>query len=92
LPVLETIELHGQLRRSGVTVGALIVNKRMPTGLAEFLDTRREQEERHLQTLSQALPGIPRQDLVLVAHDVVGVKALEVFARQLGPVLRPESP
>ncbi|OGT73906.1 MAG: arsenic-transporting ATPase [Gammaproteobacteria bacterium RIFCSPLOWO2_02_FULL_57_10] len=83
LPVLETIELHDQLRRTGVKVGGLIVNKRLPDGLGEFLTERRVQEEVHLATLKQALPDLPRQDLTLVAHDVVGLEALERFARSL---------
>lgn len=84
LPVLETIALHDQLRRSGVTVGGLVVNKRSPEGMGEFLAERRIQEEVHLGTLTEALPNIPRQDLTLVAHDVVGLGALERFAVSLG--------
>lgn len=80
LPVLETIELHRQLERTGVNVAALIVNKRMPVGVNAFLDERHRQEELHLATLAQALSGIPRQDLQLAAQDVVGLKALESFA------------
>lgn len=83
LPVLETIQLHEQLRRTGVTIGGLVVNKRLPDGLGDFLAERRVQEEVHLATLTEALPGLPRQDLTLVAHDVVGVKALERFATSL---------
>lgn len=83
LPVLETIELHDQLRRTGVKVGGLIVNKRLPDGLGDFLTERRVQEEVHLATLREALPDLPRQDLTLVAHDVVGLEALERFARAL---------
>ncbi|MDP1931267.1 MAG: ArsA family ATPase [Gammaproteobacteria bacterium] len=83
LPVLETIELHDQLRRTGVKVGGLIVNKRLPDGLGDFLTERRTQEEVHLATLKEALPELPRQDLTLVAHDVVGLEALERFAKSL---------
>ncbi len=83
LPVLETIQLNGQLQRSGVKVGALIVNKRLPDGLGEFLTERRTQEEIHLATLADALPHLPRKDLTLVAHDVVGLEALERFAKTL---------
>src|SRR5699024_8972399 len=32
LPVLETIELHRELTRTGLDVGALVVNKRSPAG------------------------------------------------------------
>lgn len=83
LPVLETIELNAQLERSGVRVGALIVNKRLPDGLGDFLTERRIQEEIHLATLTEALPRLPRKDLTLVAHDVVGLSALERFALTL---------
>lgn len=83
LPVLETIELERLLKRTHVSVGALIVNKRMPPGKSEFMDERKAQEEKHLQVLKRALPSIPRQDLFLVAHDVVGLKALELFAKEL---------
>ena len=37
----------------------------------------------HLGTLTEALSNIPRQDLTLVAHDVVGLEALERFAVSL---------
>ena len=83
LPVLETIELNAQLERSGVRVGGLIVNKRLPDGLGDFLTERRTQEEVHLATLKEALPHLPRQDLTLVAHDVVGLEALERFVQAL---------
>ena len=83
LPVLETIQLNAQLERSGVKVGALVVNKRLPDGLGDFLTERRTQEEIHLRTLAEGLPHLPRKDLTLVAHDVVGLAALERFALTL---------
>ena len=83
LPVLESIELHQQLQRTGVRVGGLVVNKRVPAGLGDFFKERRTQEEVHLATLTEALPDLPRQDLTLVAHDVVGLAALETFADRL---------
>ncbi len=83
LPVLETIELAGKLKRTGVNVGGLVVNKRMPAGVSDFMDERKAQEEKHLRVLAGALPDIPRQDLLLVAHDVVGREALELFAAGL---------
>lgn len=85
LPVLESIQLYDQLRRSGVSVGGLVVNKRLPAGLAgDFLNERRAQEEVHLATLHDALPQLPRQDIFLNAHDVVGLAALELLAASLG--------
>jgi len=84
LPVLESIQLYGQLRRSGVTVGGVVVNKRLPAGLGDFLTERRAQEEVHLATLHEALPQLTRQDIFLNAHDVVGLPALERLAADLG--------
>jgi len=83
LPVLETIELHEQLQQGGISVDGLIVNKRSPPDSGEFLDERRAQEEVHLQTLDHALPDVARQDLYLLAHDIVGLTAVEQLAATL---------
>ena len=83
LPVLETIELHQELTRTGVDVGALVVNKRSPAGRGEFLERRRAMEEEHLATLRAALPRTPLQEIPLGEQDVVGAAALAEFSRQL---------
>lgn len=83
LPVLETIELHEELTRTGVDIGALIVNKRSPAGRGEFLERRRALEEEHLATLRAALPRVPLQEVPLGEEDVVGPAALERFAALL---------
>jgi len=81
LPVLETIELNAQLERANVNVAGLVVNKRMPDATNSFFAERIEQEEIHLRTLSKALPNLPRQDIPLLAQDIVGLRALEEFAK-----------
>ena len=83
LPVLETIELHEELTRTGVDVGALVVNKRSPAGRGEFLERRRAMEEEHLASLRTALPRVPLQQIPLGEQDVVGAAALEQFSRLL---------
>ena len=80
LPVLESIELQHQLQHAGISVDGLVVNKRSPSNSGEFLEERRQQEEVHLQTLVAALPNLPRQDITLIAQDVVGLEAV----RRLG--------
>ena len=82
LPVLESIELRQQLKRAGVDVAGLIVNKRMPEAVDGFMAERKAQESIHLAVLEQALGVIPRQDLVLAPHDVLGVEGLRKFASQ----------
>jgi len=80
LPVLETIELFEQLQKAKVNVGGLVVNKRSPAGMGEFMDERRAQEELHLAMLDKAFPDLARQDLYLTTQDIVGIPALEQLA------------
>lgn len=81
LPVLETIELYRQLSESNINIGGLVVNKRMPQGMGDFMEERLRQEEKHLESLEASLGGLPRQDLSLLPHDVVGVDALAKMAK-----------
>lgn len=83
LPVMETIELHAQLRRAGVTVGGLVVNKRSPEDAGEFMAARARQEQVYLQQLVEALPDLPIEEAGLQAAEVVGVEALAAFAGRL---------
>lgn len=83
LPVLETIELHEELTRTGVDIGALVVNKRSPADRGDFLARRRAVEDEHLVTLRDALPRVPLQEVPLGEEDVVGPAALERFATLL---------
>ncbi|MCM3661195.1 ArsA family ATPase [Georgenia satyanarayanai] len=83
LPALETVELYGKLLRSGVEVGALVVNKRSPADRGDFLARRHAQEEVHLDTVRAALPHVPLVQLPLLAEDVVGELALERFAAEI---------
>ncbi len=83
LPALETIELYGRLLRTGVEVGALVVNKRSPADRGDFLAQRRAQEEVHLDTVRGALPHVPLIELPLLAEDIVGEHALTHFAETI---------
>ncbi|MFI7579158.1 ArsA-related P-loop ATPase [Kocuria kalidii] len=83
LPVLETVELHEQLVRAGVHVGALVLNKRSPADAGDFLAERRALEEVHVATLRRALPDVPLLQVPLLPGDVVGQEALERFADAL---------
>ncbi len=83
LPVLETIELQQQLEKARISVDGLVVNKRSPQGEGEFLELRHAQEASHMTTLNKALPKIPRQDLFLLAQDIVGVDALQSLVERI---------
>ncbi|GAA1763699.1 ArsA family ATPase [Kocuria aegyptia] len=83
LPVLETVELHEQLVRAGVHVGALVVNKRSPADAGDFLAERRALEEVHVATLRGALPDVPLLQVPLLPGELVGQEALERFGDAL---------
>lgn len=83
LPVMETIELNEKLERAGINVDCLVINKRTPAEGSEFLVERHAQEAEHLKLLHKKLPKIPRQEITLFAHDVVGLDALEAFSKNL---------
>ncbi len=83
LPVLETIELAEQLGRSGMDVGALVVNKRSPADAGPLLTARREVEEGYLATLAGALPGLPRVEVPLLPGEVLGEQGLTDLGRHL---------
>lgn len=83
VPVLESIELHGQLRLSGIEVGAVVVNKRAPLDAGDFLLERHRQERDHVRHLVAALGPVPRIDVPLWPGDVVGADQLRRFGRDL---------
>ena len=83
LPVLESAELHAHLEETGVDVGGLVVNRVSPTDAGEFLAERRRQEERHLISLREILPGAPVDTLPMLPGDLVGPSALQKLAEHL---------
>lgn len=83
LPVLESTELYAQLREAGVDVGGLVVNRLSPTDAGEYLAQRRAQEQRHLDSLAELLPGVPVDRLPLLTGDLVGPAAIQRLAHEL---------
>ncbi|EGV31399.1 Arsenite-transporting ATPase [Thiorhodococcus drewsii AZ1] len=84
LPVLESIELRGQLADQGIPVGALVVNRRSPQDAGELLEQRRGQEAACLKDLAAALPDLPIVETPLLATEPVGAEALHQLARHWG--------
>src|SRR5690606_29661054 len=78
LPVLESIELHEQLTRSGMAVAALVVNKRSPADAGDLLAARREVEAGYIAQLAAALPRLPVVEVPLLPGEVLGEPGLEI--------------
>src|SRR5699024_11833282 len=83
VPVLESIELYGQLRDTGVDVGGFVVNRLSPTDAGELLASRRVQEDKHVAFPQAQLPGESRDPVALLAAVLVGREALLQLAQQL---------
>ena len=77
LPVLESVELHEQLDRSGMNVTALVINKRSPADAGELLASRRHLEEPYVAQLARSLPHLPTVQVPLLAGEVLGKEGLE---------------
>lgn len=83
LPVLETVELAGTLRKLGVPVGGLVVNKRSPDGAGGLLAARRAHEDEWLAVLDAELGDLPRVECELLPGEVTGAAGLEQFGAAL---------
>jgi arsenite-transporting ATPase len=85
LPILETDRAVAVLRRHGVPVGGLIVNRLLPeeAGDHPFLVARRSQEAAHLAAIDTTFADLPRIRLPLLAGDVTGREDLERVAAAL---------
>ncbi len=92
IPVLETIELHQQLKEMKISIAGGIINKRLPdsynsenntSNTDSFFIERKDQEKIHLKILSNALPKMPTISIPLSKHDIIGIDALEEFSKQL---------
>lgn len=83
LPVLESVELHGQLRRSGMDVAAVVVNKRSPGDAGDLLAARRRVEDGYLAQLRDALPRLPLVEVPLLPGEVLGEEGLTELGRHL---------
>lgn len=83
LPVLESIELHEQLTRSGMAVAALVVNKRSPAEAGDLLAARREVEDGYIAQLAAALPRLPVVEVPLLPGEVLGEPGLETLLAHL---------
>ncbi|WP_022873109.1 ArsA family ATPase [Nesterenkonia alba] len=83
LPVLESVELHAELRRLGVDVGGFVVNRLSPTDQGEFLATRRAREDEHLAELQRQVPQAVIDTVPMLAGDLVGHQALTELASHL---------
>lgn len=83
LPVLESIELHDQLTRSGMEVAALVVNKRSPADAGDLLAARRLVEDGYLAQLTAALPRLSVVEVPLLAGEVLGEDGLQTLLPHL---------
>ncbi len=77
LPIVETERAVAALEKYGIPVGAVFVNRVLPSSAeGEFLDRRRERETEYLDRIERAFGSHPLYRVPLMDSDVVGVEAL----------------
>ena len=83
VPVLETAELHAELRKTGISVGGAVVNRRSPADQGEFLANRRRLEDAALEDLHRRLPQVHVTEVPLLDSEVGTPAALAEIAAYL---------
>jgi arsenite-transporting ATPase len=84
LPIEETARALAQLEESGVTVGALVVNRLLPDGSGDaFLVARRAQERVYLDEIERRFTRAPRLRIPQLPRDVHGIDTLDAIAAAL---------
>ncbi len=93
LPILETAKAVKMLHRFQVPVGGIVVNRILPVDAAghPFLAARKEQEQRYMREIEATFPDLPRLELPLLPHDVVGPAALQEIVGHLETAMRGDS-
>ena len=77
LPILETERAVRTLKKHGIPVGAILVNRVLPNDAdGEFLAKRREQEAEYLRQIDRSLGDYPIYHVPLQEMDVVGTESL----------------
>lgn len=78
LPVLETGRAVETLRKEGLPLAGLIVNRVLPDDAdGEFLAKRRKHEKQYLQQIDQRFANLKRYFVPLQAIDIEGIEGLE---------------
>lgn len=80
MPVAESLDIVGQLRKLGIDVASLVINRRSPADAGTFLAERRKSEDACLNVLREHLGTLPMTELPLLIRDTTGEDALEELA------------
>ena len=84
LPIEESARALSQLEEAGISVGALIVNRVLPTGSPDpFLQARQSQEAEYLREIDTRFASRVRRRVPQLPRDVHGLDALETIAGAL---------
>lgn len=84
LPILETRKASDFLRRHGISLTGVVVNRVLPAGpLGEFLEARREREAVYLERIRAEFSELPNVEIPLLPGDVEGAEGLRAVAVHL---------
>ena len=77
LPIEESVRAAAELSETGMSLGALIVNRVLPDEVpGDYFRARKAQERIHLDEIARRLPPVPRVIVPLFESDVHGLASL----------------
>jgi len=77
LSILETVEAVSLLKKHGMNVDGIIVNRILPSSKDEFYSKRKEVQEKRLKEIESKFKGLMIGYLPLLESDIQGKKVLE---------------
>jgi arsenite-transporting ATPase len=84
LAVLETGRAVDLLKKYGIPVGGMIVNKIIPAGAGTFLEKKRLSQEKYLREIRERFAEGPVIELPMLEEDVQGMDQLRIISEKMG--------
>jgi len=77
LPILETERAIRLLRKYGIPIGGVLVNRVIPEGAGAFMEQHRQAQQGYLQTIHETFSDLPITEIPFLDTDIRGVNELD---------------
>jgi arsenite-transporting ATPase len=83
LPILETERAIRLLKKYGIPIGGVIVNRVIPEGAGAFMEQHRQSQQGYLEKIRQVFSDLPITELPFLDTDIRGVNELDKITELL---------
>jgi arsenite-transporting ATPase len=77
LPILETERAIRLLRKYGIPIGGVLVNRVIPEGAGAFMEQHRRAQQGYLQTIRESFSDLPIIEVPFLDTDIRGINELD---------------